>query len=338
MEEDTEGLDRLIKQKKSRPNYARIISMEFTRNASNPNTDPKKKYKGPCQSKNLDECDQSLAMSVAQPDSDDSEYYSAEEFIFSSSSSSSISSSDESTTTDLDRSSDSVFDSLQSSTNSSSFFDSVDTQTNFTSSCSMSQSERHRAPSKKQKRKRKKSGNPINNYSLPFCSGDVFDMELNEVKEEIDEKDTNILKTVPSLVELSVIASKRLSKSHPHINIPKTIRRVLQLGNSDHSLRQQQLDCLFEVLELSNKLKFYQSKRMYPHTPSSKANNMTTLPYRNIWSIDNGSNEEYLYQGSQSSSYLPYYYESEVKSTRQTNAPIKKSNAGYRLSGTVKPV
>jgi hypothetical protein len=334
MEEDTEGLDRLIKQKKSRPSYARIISMEFTRNVSNPNTDPKKKYKGPCQSKNLDECDQSLAMSVAQPDSDDSEYYSAEEFIFSSSSSS-TSSDDESTTTYLDQSSDSVFDSLQSSTNSSSFFDSVETQTNFSSSCSMSQSERHRAPSKKQKRKRKKSGNPIDNYSLPFCSGDVFDMELNEVKEEIDEKDTNILKPVPTLVELSVIASKRLSKSHPHINIPKTIRRVLQLGNSAHSLRQQQLDCLFEVLELSNKLKMYHDSYRF-----TKANNLTTLPYRNIWSIDNGSNKNYEYQGSQSSSYLPYYYESEVKSNNPTTQPIRKSNAGNRISGicTVKLV
>ena len=43
MDEDTEGLDRLIKQKKTPPNYARIISMEFSKGAAKQKAELKKR-------------------------------------------------------------------------------------------------------------------------------------------------------------------------------------------------------------------------------------------------------------------------------------------------------
>lgn len=292
MEEDAEGLDSLIKQKKCRPKYARIISMEFSKNELHQTSESRKKHRSGGHSNqvvaNLDE------------DSDGSEYYSAEEEFLLTSSSSSISTDDESVDT-LDQSSDSVFDSLQSSCSSN--FSQADTP----HSQIKSTQERQRAPSKKQKRKRKQSGNATGGHTgfgyLPFCNIESFDIELSELREEIVDLETNILKPVPSLVELCISASKRLAKTHSFINVPKSIKRILQLGSSSHSFRQLQLDYLFNVLEASHTSIIH----VY-----DKDKSVNLLPHRNIWSIGCGVDESFfddIVQGSKSSSYFLCCYD-----------------------------
>ncbi|XP_076071492.1 uncharacterized protein LOC143042883 isoform X1 [Mytilus galloprovincialis] len=292
MEEDAEGLDSLIKQKKCRPKYARIISMEFSKNELHQTSELRKKHRSGGHSNQM--------VANLDGDSDGSEYYSAEEEFLFTSSSSSISTDDESVET-LDQSSDSVFDSLQSSCSSN--FSQADTP----HSQIKSTQERQRAPSKKQKRKRKQSGNATGGPSgfgyLPFCNIESFDIELSELREEIVDLETNILKPVPSLVELCISASKRLAKTHSFINVPKSIKRILQLGSSSHSFRQLQLDYLFNVLEASHTSIIH----VY-----DKDKSVNLLPHRNIWSIGCGVDESFfddIVQGSKSSSYFLCCYD-----------------------------
>ncbi|XP_052078553.1 uncharacterized protein LOC127716403 [Mytilus californianus] len=299
MEEDAEGLDRLIKQKKCRPKYARIISMEFSKNELHQTSDSRKKHRTGAHSNQMEV--------NPDEDSDGSEYYSAEEEFLFTSSSSSISTDDESVETGpLDQSSDSVFDSLQSSCSSN--FSQADTP--HLSSQIKTTQERQRAPSKKQKRKRKKSGNVTGFGYLPFCNIESFDIELSELREEIVDLETNIQKAVPSLVELSISASKRLAKTHSFINVPKSIKRILQIGNSSHSFRQLQLDYLFNVLEVSHINQDY-----------DKETSVNLLPHRNIWCSGCGIDDSLfndIVQGSKSSSYFLccYDYQSWISVSR----------------------
>ncbi|CAC5358338.1 unnamed protein product [Mytilus coruscus] len=282
--------------------------MEFSKNEPHQTSDSRKKHRTGSHSNQMEV--------NPDEDSDGSEYYSAEEEFLFTSSSSSISSDDESVETGpLDQSSDSVFDSLQSSCSSN--FTQADTP--HLSSQIRSTQERQRAPSKKQKRKRKQSGNATAGNTgfgyLPFCNIESFDIELSELREEIVDLETNILKAVPSLVELCISASKRLAKTHSFINVPKSIKRILQIGNSSHSFRQLQLDYLLNVLEATHMT--YDSSHVHDYNKLS----VNLLPHRNIWSSGCGIDESLFdeqVQGSKPSSYFLccYDYQSWISASK----------------------
>ncbi|CAC5369398.1 unnamed protein product [Mytilus coruscus] len=106
-------------------------------------------------------------------------------------------------------------------------------------------SQQKRAPSKKQKRKKRGKSKMMWDYvnQLPYIDDNI---DLNEIKEHINERDVSIRKTIPSLAKLCLMSSKGLvSDSNTLCN---AFRKLYCDSFAESTFHKDQLKWLFYLL------------------------------------------------------------------------------------------
>ncbi|KAK7100987.1 uncharacterized protein [Littorina saxatilis] len=238
-ESDTTGLAALIKQRASRPSYARMISWEILKSSGN--SPPHKSIKSsgrrknkPASNKQHDE-----EQRDRDTDSEESEYFSADENV------------PEQTSRNSDED--------ESVTSSSSDDDSDEMVSASLQAMKLSTGgagERRRGLSKKQKRKRRRQGHDKSvlcyaEYTVPFQNTGSVDLSADDLRDELVSDASNVSARVPSLFDLCTKSLWSASHSHrsaAHHLLPGLVKSSMASYRQSQAFSSLQLSCLYRTL------------------------------------------------------------------------------------------
>lgn len=347
MEEDTEGLKTLIKQRNQRPCYARTISLEFScTDHSNPVSTQRKRRLSKKNSRkksneisdqsagsenelddiqsladSLGDCTLNLETNEAKDkwcgssSSSDSEYYSANESLNSDTFSDGSTSQIRDNLSELDF----LLYSDSGNTNSDSDSDSAFCSVNSSQHVPIKEKVRERqfsqsnqrAPSKKQKRKKRLRSKITYLDSLPFSGLENFECCVSDVKNEITESVDQIpvMKSVPSLSDLCLLAAKNVDTKNTQTNVPYKIRQIFKESGVKKNLQKFQLSSMYRHLTYCEQKDLFEQNYLYTSERNEDSHQpKVPIPRRNIWDvclnyhtfINTG------YNGSVPTCYIPY--------------------------------
>ena len=273
-ESDPTGLDTLIRQRCSRPSFARMISWEILKSSGDPpkkskkSTQRVKKSTSSAEEQNESEEEKCMGkdLELEDSESDESEYFSAEENF-----PEKIENVDECADEDEDGSSSDVAISDK---------EGVHTAFQAVNICD-SGGERKRRLSKKQKKKRRrqrKEGNErlfmcYAEYTAPFKFAESIDYSIDELREDLVSGTGNSPAHVPSLFELCTrsLWSNTKSKQLRYQLLPVPLKTAVSLHRQLQAFATFQLSCLYRSLaELESK----------------DTQLLTQVAIRSVWSTD----------------------------------------------------
>ncbi|KAK7482278.1 hypothetical protein BaRGS_00026521 [Batillaria attramentaria] len=305
-EGDATGLDILIRQRKSRPSFARMISWEIEKSSSNPpksktNTSASQRAKNQKRSGEQsvlesgaweggeeddgDGLDDELELS----ESDDSEYFSAEENVHS---------------TGYPCDGDLIDDFVGSGGEDDNSFDTnmilVSSQIG---NVSLNSGDRRRAPSKKQKKKRRQHQEHYSDFTAPFRNVENFDFSIEELRGDLLSKTSDLMAGVPSLFELclkTLRASSRQSSIGYEL-LPGPMKHAVSSWRQQRAFTTMQLSCLYRFLAMLER--------------KQVDTNIDWLVMRNVWSVghrtrDTAEQDGVGLIGSEMTMVIPYAYAS----------------------------
>ncbi|OWF37297.1 hypothetical protein KP79_PYT12679 [Mizuhopecten yessoensis] len=139
--------------------------------------------------------------------------------------------------------------------------------------------EHSKAPSKKQKKKRKELAK-LNGPLFPFGNADFIDIDFPDLREEISlTASRSVFTEVPSLVELCILASRKVPRDSVTYTIPGGIKQIVKLSNNRLGLQKIQLSWLLKLLPFVEQCDTIKLKK-------NDDQNKIPFVYRNIWCSD----------------------------------------------------
>lgn len=269
-ESDTTGLETLIRQRCSRPSFARMISWEILKTSGDPprksNKPTHRANKAASSGKEQQEDEEG---NCKDRDLEDSEYDESEYF-----------SADENFPEEIEDVDECIDKDEAGSSGDVAIGDEEDVCTAFhaVNICDKG-GERKRRLSKKQKRKRRRQGKGENEnfmcyaeYTAPFKFADSIDYSIDELREDLVSGTGNAPAHVPSLFELCTKSLWSNSKNNRlrYQLLPVPLKTAVSLHRQSQAFASFQLSCLYRSLaELESKTDTWY---------------LTLVASRNVWS------------------------------------------------------
>ena len=243
MAEEKKGLATLIKQRNSRPSFARMISWEIQNSSNDPVTKSRKSARSTKSTVGSEEgqnenkvADEPEDESVIDSESGDSEYFSAEESC------------------PAEQHSD-LCDEEESEGSSGSDVTKDICASFQVASISDRNTERRRRLSKKQKKKKRRQGKEgcvyYAEYKAPFQNADDIHFSISDLSEEVVSRASNMSAIVLSLFELCARSlwskSNRLpALTYQHLPVP--LKNSVTEYRQSQAFASLQLSCLYRSL------------------------------------------------------------------------------------------